>query len=173
MIPIVFLPSIIPTTPSGSDDMGDIMDLMRLEFQSKLIEILSSEFTGNADQISYVPASGKTFYHIKSHLYPVADTIDANNIGSGTSNRRADIEMSNDSAVIDVLTHDMESWAGHAGGSSGGGAGASAGKYESNTSDSLAGDGVKAFKLTSTNNSGTYRVHMKGAIFDTGAEPSL
>jgi len=47
------------------------------------------------------------------------------------------------------------------------------GKYESNTSDSLVGNDVKSFKLTFTNNSGICRVHMKGAIFDIGVEPSL
>jgi len=153
----------------GVEDVGDIIDLAKLEFNSKLIDMLSSEFTGNADQITYVPASGKTFYHIKSKLYPVNNTIVLSTTAS-VVNRRADVEITFDGTIKDVLTYDWESQSATV--SDPGVGGGNAGQFESNTSESLEGDAIKAIKLTSTNNSGTFRVHMKGFIEDTGTEPS-
>ena len=48
--------------------MSDYEFLAIKEFDGKLIHLVSSEFTGNAAQISYTVPSGKTFYHLKSKL---------------------------------------------------------------------------------------------------------
>jgi len=146
----------------GAVDLGDLEFLRDKELAGDLIHLLSSEFTGNADQITFIPASGKTFFHVRSKLYPVVNTI-AGSLGAGaTVNRRADVELTFDTVLKDVLTFDMESVSGANGGSA-----ASAGQPETNIFESMVGNGVKAIKLTSTNNSGTYRVSMLGWIQNT------
>lgn len=154
--------------------MSDIQFRGQLEFNGELIELLSSEFSANADQITFVPANNKTFYHIKSKLYPVTNTIitGAGNNGTTTANRRADIELIFDTVLKDVLTHDMETTFGQdlANKVAMGNAG-QAGQYETNNHESMDGDAIKSIVLTSTNTSGTYRVQMEGYIKDTGTSP--
>ena len=166
VLPWVFYQEIIEDA-----DMGDLEFLRDKELAGDLIHIISSEFTANADQITFVPASGKTFFHIKSKLYPVVNTIITGAVGSTTttSNRRADVELTFDSVLKDALTHDMETTFGSNEGAatrSQGNAGQT-GQYETNIFESMVGDGIKSIKLTSTNNSGTYRVSLLGWIQDT------
>ena len=88
------------------DDVGDLEFLSNLEIAGHLIKELSAEFTNNAAKITVTPASGKTFFHVRSKLYPVVDTIKtgiAANNTVVTSNRRADVEITNESAVVDRL----------------------------------------------------------------------
>ncbi len=61
--------------PLEAGDLGDLEFLRDLELSGDLVHLLSSEFTANADQITFTPASGKTFFHIRSKLYPVVDTV--------------------------------------------------------------------------------------------------
>ena len=160
--------------------MSDYEFLAIKEFDGKLIHLVSSEFTGNAAQISYTVPSGKTFYHLKSKLYPVVDTVKNGKGAVNTvtlSNRRVDLEIQIQSdAAKDVLTHDMESAQGSASVTNvaqGQGNAAVTGQYESNIVESFDGDGSKVFTLTSTNTSGTYRVSMIGIIETTGDSPAL
>ncbi len=145
---------------------GDLSFLRDKERAGDLVKLVSSEFSTDADQITFVPSNGKTFFFTKAKLYPVVDTMAGRAGGAGftATNRRADIEITNDGVVIDVLTHDSESWQ-HDFLISGGPSGI--GQYESNIFDSLVGDGIKEFKLISTNTSGTYRVSLFGWLEDT------
>lgn len=162
-------------------NVGDLEFLAVKEFDGKLIHTVSSEFTGNADQITYTPASGKTFYVLRCKLYPVTNTIattaPTTSTGDTTTNRRCDVEITLDGTVIDVLTHDMESingvWTGSGSTRNAEGSAGQAGQYESNIVESMDGDAVKAVKLTSTNTSGTYRVSLLGLLEDTGTSPKL
>jgi len=154
-------------------DMGDLEFLSNLEITGDLIKELSVEFTNNATQITVTPASGKTFFHVRSKLYPVVDTIKtgiAANNTVVTSNRRADVEITNESTVVDILTHDMESTQGSGSVTNvpqGQGNAAATGQYTTNIMDSLIGDGIKTFTAVSTNTSGTYRVSIFGWIQNT------
>jgi len=151
-------------------DVGDLEFLRDLELAGELIHLLSGEFTVGADQITFTPASGKTFFHIKSKLYPVVDTIiTGSSFGSPqTANRRADVELTFDTILKDVLTHDMEtSFGNDSGNTTAEGNLGQTGQYETNIFESMIGDGIKIIKLTSTNNSGTYRVSMMGWIQNT------
>ena len=160
----------------GEEELSDIQFLGQLEFAGELVDLISSEFTANAAQISFVPASGKTFYHVKSQLYPVVDTIKtgATINGTTTENRRADVELLFDTTVKDVLTHDQETTHGIGGANNSANASGNAaatGQYETNNHESMDGDAIKAITLTSTNTSGTYRVQLEGYIKDTGTSP--
>ena len=157
---------------SGKKRVSESEYLAKKEFDGKLSKSLSAEFSGNAAQITITPASGKTFYHARSKLYPVVNTISLPAVSGGTNvvNRRADVELTNDSTVIDVLTYDFEGWQFGAviAASSG-----PASQQETNIMDSLDGDGAKTMTLTSTNTSGTYRVSMIGFTEDTGDDPTI
>ena len=145
----------------------EIEFLAKKEREGNLVYSISSEFTNDADQITITPASGKTFYLIGIKLYPVVDTIITGNAQSPTTvNRRADVELTFDGTVKDVITYDMEAsygatltganytTTGHAG---------QTGQYTGLAKGiSMAGDGIKTVKLTSTNTSGTYRVSILG-----------
>lgn len=151
-------------------DLGDLEFQRDLELAGDLIHLLSSEFSGNADQITFVPANGDTFFHIMSKLYPVTDTIitGAASNGAQTANRRADVELTFDSVLKDVLTHDMETTFGvDAASAEASGNASQTGQYETNIIESMVGDGIKSIKLTSTNNSGTFRVSMRGWVQTT------
>ena len=158
---------------AGEVDLGDLEFQRDLELAGDLIHLLSSEFTTNADQITFIPANGDTFFHIMSKLYPVVDTVSmsASNNAVTTTNRRADVELTFDSVLKDVLTHDFESTNGfipNAGDTtSAAGSAARTGQYETNIIESMVGDGIKSVKLTSTNNSGTYRVSLRGWVQTT------
>lgn len=164
----------------GRSRLSDFEFLSIKEFGGKLIHEISAEFSTNADQISYTVPNGKTFYHLKSKLYPVTDTIATGSGGASSSypktlNRRADVELTFDGTIKDVLTHDMETTHGSnasnanvAEGNSG-----QAGQYETNLVESMAGNGTKQIKLTSTNTSGTYRVTLMGIIETTGTSPKI
>ncbi len=144
---------------------GDLSFLRDKERAGDLVKLLSSEFSTNADQITFVPPNGKTFFFSRARLYPVTDTVAlAPGAGGNTLlTRRTDIEITNDGTIIDVLTHDHHSRQADANmGSS-----TRTGQYESNVFDSLVGDGIKEFKLVSTNTSGTYRVSLLGWTEDT------
>ena len=147
--------------------LSDLEFLAIKEYDGKLIHLISSEFTGNGDQITYTPASGKTFYHLRSRLYPVTDTINVS--ANTTNNRRCDVEITLDGTVIDVLTHDYEQYSV---GDTGQGAGVTW-EHNSNIVESMDGNASKQVKLTSTNTSGTYRVSMLGIIEDTGSSPQV
>lgn len=157
--------------PLEVGDVGDLEFLRDLELSGDLIHLLSSEFTGNADQITYVPANGQTFFHISSKLYPVVDTVvTGSNNGAApvTLNRRADVELTFDSVLKDVLTYDFEQiYGSNITGDHPTTAMGSAGQLETNIFESMVGNGIKAIKLTSTNNSGTYRVSLLGWIQPT------
>lgn len=154
--------------PAGSfleADLGDLEFLRDKELAGDLIHLLSGEFTTNADQITFTPASGKTFFHIKSKLYPVVNAISipAGAPSDTTVNRRADVELTFDAVLKDVLTYDFES---RQITDTGLGTGQT-GQFKTNIFESMVGNGIKIIKLTSTNNSGTYRVSMLGWIQDT------
>lgn len=156
---------------SESESITDLQFLRNLEKSGNLISIISAEFSGDGDQITYVPANGKTFFLISAKLYPVVDSIiTGGQTAINTRNRRADVELTYNSVVKDVLTHDMETTYGSntsLSDFSQGNAG-QAGQYVTTAKGiSLVGDGAKAVKLTSTNTSGTYRVALLGWIEDT------
>ena len=156
------------------EDMSDIQFLGQLEFNGELVDLISVEFTADADQISFVPAMGKTFYHVKSKLYPVVNSIITGaSTAPQTQNRRADVELKFDNVLKDVLTHDMETTHGSNIGLSTAAEGnaGQAGQYETNNHESMDGDGMKAILLTSTSTSGTYRVQLEGYTKDTGTSP--
>ncbi len=159
------------------DSLSDIQFLGQLEFNGELVDMLSAEFTDNAVQITCIPGIGKTFYHVKSKLYPVVDTIKTGVGAANTvtlSNRRADVELLFDVTLKDVLTHDMESAQGSSSVTNvtqGQGNAGQVGQYETNNHESMDGNGSKAITLTSTNTSGTYRVQLEGYIKDTGTSP--
>jgi hypothetical protein len=151
-------------TSYQSQSISDLEFLRQKQLDGDLIHLISSEFTGNADQITYTPATGKTFYHIKSKLYPVDNTVfgGTQSAGNHTANRRADVELTIDAVVVDTLTYDFEVKDVNGVGQMDG-----IGQFETNIFESLVGNASKAVKLTSTNNSGTYRVSMLGWIEDT------
>lgn len=160
-------------------DMGDKEYLSKKQFDGKLFKEISTEFSGNAVQISHIIPVGKTFYLVGAKLYPVVDTIKTGIAPSNTvvlSNRRADVELSFDGVLVDVLTHDMESTQGSGSVTNvpqGQGNAGQAGQYDTNIIDSFDGDGIKVVELTSTNTSGTYRVSLMGFEEDTGTDPTL
>ena len=154
-------------------ELGDLQFLGQLEFNGELVDEISSEFTADAEQINFIPANGKTFYHVRSRLYPIVDTIKTGVAAANSvvlSNRRADVELEFDGILKDVLTHDFRAFLGDTGGN-GPGAAANTGQYETNNHESMDGNGSLAVTLTSTNTSGTYRVQMEGYIKDTGTSP--
>jgi len=144
---------------------GDLSFLRDKEKAGDLVKILSPEFSTNADQVTFIPPNGKTFFFSRARLYPVVDTITLiqGSLGNTQLTRRADIEITNNGTIVDVLTHDHHSRQADADMSSG----TKAGQYESNIFDSLVGDGIKEFKLVSTNTSGTFRVSLFGWLEDT------
>jgi len=154
-------------TVTFQSDGGDISFLRNRSRDGDLVELLSTEFSADGDQIIFVPPNDKTFYLFKAKLYPVVNTVIGGvngSLGVTQGNRRADIEITNDGIVIDVLTHDHEAGqddANHQGN-------ATAWQYESNSiANKLIGDGLKEYKLVSTNTSGTYRVKLVGWLEDT------
>lgn len=154
----------MPDYSDFNKKLSDIEFIRQKQIEGNLIKLVSTEFSGNADQISYVPASGKTFYFLKAKLYPVNDTT-APQLTSGAGlSRRADVEITNDGTVIDVLTWDYQSYMVSTDDSA---PTFGVGQFDSNVFDSLIGNASKAFKLTSTNTSGTYRVTLLGWIENT------
>ena len=151
---------------------SEIEFLAKKEREGNLISEISAEFTGDADQITVTPASGKTFYLIGAKLYPVVDTV-VGGAGTGGSttlyNRRVDVELTFDGTVKDILTHDFETRAGSSSSFAtfAQGQGGTTGQYQTLAKGiSMSGDGAKAIKLTSTNTSGTYRVAILGYYED-------
>lgn len=143
--------------------------LAKKEADGDLVSEISAEFTGDADQITVTPASGKDFVLVEARLIPVVDTIHMNSSSNNvaTTNRRCDVELTFDSTVKDILTHDHESRNGYVPGSgtahmAAGSAGV-VGNYSTLMKGiRMTGDGAKTVKLTSTNTSGTYRVALLG-----------
>ena len=144
--------------------LGDLEFLRKKELDGDLINLLSAEFTTNADQVTFTPASGKTFFHIESKLYPVVDTIA---ITQSATNRRADVELTFDAVIKDVLTYDFEHTVNTSTTDNQKHGQGQTGQFKSNIFESMVGNGIKVIKLTSTNNSGTYRVSLTGWIEDT------
>ena len=138
---------------------SEVEFLAKKERDSNLVWSISSEFTGNADQITITPASGKTFYLVGIKLYPVIDTVYADtSSGSDIINRRCDIELTFDGTIKDVVTYDFEQ-----GDVAGNQTASNSGQLTGLAKGiSMVGDGVKTVKLTSTNTSGTYRVSVLG-----------
>jgi len=136
---------------------NDTEFLARKQKQGNLVSEISSEFTGNADQITITPSSGKTFYLIGIKLYPVTDVLTTSN---GT--RRTDVELTYDGTVKDVLTFSSMSVYTYTY-RSGAGNSQNAGQLTGNARGiSMEGNGSKQIKLTSTNTTGTYRVSIMG-----------
>jgi len=146
--------------------LSDLEYLAIKEFDGKLTGSLSSEFTTNATQITVTPATGKTFYHLRSRLYPVLNTAVATT-DDADATARADVELKNESTVIDVLTFEAKSQSSL---SSGSGANSTL-QPETNIIDSLAGDGAKTMTLVSTNNTGTFRVSLIGVTENDADSP--
>jgi len=148
----------------------EIEFLSQKEKNSNLVYEISSEFTNDADQITITPASGKRFFLVGLKLYPVTDTVSSSApTGTTTTSRRADVELTFDGTVKDVLTHDFRITQGtnSSGATAAQGAGGQAGQYTGLAKGiSMSGNGVKAIKLTSTNTSGTYRVSILGYYED-------
>ena len=71
---------------------NDVEFRARKEKQGNLVSMISNEFTGNGDQITITPATGKTFYLIGIKLYPVTDVTV---VGSDNS-RKTDVELTYD-----------------------------------------------------------------------------
>lgn len=137
---------------------NDAEFLARKEKQGNLVSEISSEFTGNGDQITITPSSGKTFYLIGIKLYPVTDVLTS----SSHSSRRTDVELTYDGTVKDVLTFSSTSAYTYTY-RSGAGNSQNAGQLTGNARGiSMEGNGTKQIKLTSTNTSGTYRVSIMG-----------
>jgi len=151
----------------GRTRLSDFEFLSIKEYGGKLIHELSAEFTGNADQVTYTVPSGKTFYHLKSKLYPVTDVF----VLTG-GDRRTDAELTFDGTVKDIITYshsairDTSTNRSYASTDN-------IGQFETNIVESMAGDGVKQIKLTSTNTTGTYRVSLMGIIETTGTSPKI
>ncbi len=154
----------------GRTRLSDFEFLSIKEFGGKLIHELSAEFTTDADQVTYTVPSGKTFYHLKSKLYPVTDVFKTSAPNGGT--RRTDVELTFDGTVKDVLTY-YQRTAHSTGGNGGAGSATSIGEFETNLVESMAGDGVKEIKLTSTGTAGSYRVSLMGIIETTGSSPKI
>ena len=151
----------------GRTRLSDFEFLSIKEYGGKLIHELSAEFTGNADQVTYTVPSGKTFYKLKSKLYPVTSVI----TGGVSTTRSADVELTFDGTVKDILTYYQLDWTSTS--SVGGASASNTGQFETNIVESMAGDGVKQIKLTSTSTSGTYRVSLMGIIETTGTSPKI
>lgn len=145
----------------------EIEFLAKKEKEGNLVYQISSEFTGDADQITITPASGKTFYLVGIKLYPVVNAV-VETAANGTRNRRADVELTFDSTVKDVLTWDFEQT----------GSSSTVSNFHMSSEGvgqltglakgiSMEGNGAKTIKLTSTNTSGTYRVAILGYYEDT------
>lgn len=149
---------------------GDLKFLQDKEDTGDLISIISNEFSGNGDQINYVVPTGKIFYLVSAKLYPVDDVVNMTvpNQAIAYLSRRADIELTFNSVLKDVLTYFFQSVNGtNLANTSAQGSAGVAGKLETNARGiSLTGDNVKAVKLTSTNVSGTYRVSLLGYLKD-------
>ena len=138
---------------------NDVEFRARKEKQGNLVSEISSEFTGNADQITITPASGKTFYLIGIKLYPVTDV---NIPSSGSVSRRTDVELTYDGTLKDIVTYTAVSNSYLASGE-GFAHASNTGQFTGNASGiSMEGNGSKQIKLTSTNTSGTYRVSIMG-----------
>jgi len=154
-------------TITVQSDGSDIAFLRNKSRDGDLVELLSTEFTGDGDQITFVPPNGKTFYLFRARLYPVTNTIIGAfnlSIGVDIQIRRADVEITNDGTIVDVLTYDYRIGEDDAVGMGQ----ASTGQFESNlVANKLIGDGIKEYKLVSTNTSGTYRVSLVGWLEDT------
>lgn len=137
---------------------NDAEFLARKEKQGNLVSEISSEFTGNGDQITITPSSGKTFYLIGIKLYPITDVVPT----GGTVSRNTDVELTYDGTVKDVLTYSFHTHMRDQYRESSSSA-ASTGQLTGNARGiSMEGNGIKQIKLTSTNTSGTYRVSIMG-----------
>lgn len=137
---------------------NDVEFRARKEKQGNLVSMISNEFTGNGDQITITPASGKTFYLIGIKLYPVTDVTPA----GSTVSRQTDVELTYDGTVKDVLTYSYNTHMRDQYRESSSSAD-STGQLTGNASGiSMEGNGSKQIKLTSTNTSGTYRVSIMG-----------
>jgi|TARA_R110002096_G_scaffold89562_1_gene203620 hypothetical protein len=136
---------------------NDVEFRARKEKQGNLVSEISSEFTGNADQITITPASGKTFYLIGIKLYPVSGVAVI-----ASSPAQTDVELTYDGTLKDVITYTANSYVyiqsrqTYANSQN-------AGQLTGNASGiSMEGNGSRQIKLTSTNTTGTYRVSIMG-----------
>ena len=161
-------PCVTFTGIRGRRRLSDFEFLSIKEFGGKLIHELSAVFSTDADQVTYTVPNGKTFYHLKSKLYPSGSNISAGT----TASRGVNVQLTLNGTVKDVLTFTQAS--AHAtGGNGGAGSAAATGEFETNLVESMVGDGVKQIKLTSTGTSGSYRVSLMGIIETTGTSPKI
>ena len=139
---------------------SEVEFLAKKERDSNLVWSISSEFTGDADQITITPASGKTFYLVGIKLYPVTNVAIGNITNNTESSRRTDIELTFNGTIKDVVTYNENANVSNLGGQS---MGQLTGQLTGMAKGiSMSGDGIKTVKLTSTNTSGTYRVSVLG-----------
>ena len=136
---------------------NDVEFRARKENQGILVSMISNEFTGNGDQITITPSSGKTFYLIGIKLYPVTGVAQVSAGG-----KRTDIELTYDGTLKDVLTYEASAIA-YISSNEGYANASNTGQLTGNASGiSMEGNGSKQIKLTSTNTNGTYRVSIMG-----------
>ena len=136
---------------------NDVEFRARKENQGNLVSMISNEFTGNGDQITITPSSGKTFYLIGIKLYPVTGVAQVSAGG-----KRTDIELTYDGTLKDVLTYEASAIA-YISSNEGYANASNTGQLTGNASGiSMEGNGSKQIKLTSTNTNGTYRVSIMG-----------
>lgn len=161
----------MPNLGDTTTAKNELEFLRDLEKNGNLISLVSSDFTGNGDQITYTVPNGNRFYFIESKLYPVVDTIKTGagnqNNAPTTENRRTFVSLTFDGVTKDILTHDYETtWGSNTSGATwASGNSGQAGQYKTTARGiSLLGDGVKQVKLTSSSTSGTYRVSLLGWI---------
>lgn len=155
----------MPVISGGSSSKNEWEFFRDLQKDGNIISLISSDFTGNGDQITYTVPNGKTFYLVKAKLYPVSNVIAISALEpDGSESRGTTVSLTFDGVTKDILTYTFL----HHGNSSNlyntkhGQFGT--GQFETNSFVSLVGDGVKQIKLTSSSTSGTYRVSLFGWI---------
>lgn len=156
----------MPNLGDTTTAKNELEFLRDLEKSGNLISLVSSDFTGNGDQITYTVPNGNRFYFIESKLYPVSNVIAISALEpDGSESRGTTVSLTFDGVTKDILTYTFL----HHGNTSNlyntkhGQFGT--GQFETTVKGiSLLGDGVKQVKLTSSSTSGTYRVSLLGWI---------
>jgi hypothetical protein len=152
----------MPVISGGSSSKNEIEFLRDLEKDGKLISLVSSVFSGVADQLTYTVPSGKTFYLLGIKLVPVSGFV-IHSYNNDVVSRYCYVSLTFDGVLKDVLTWYYESNESSSGTLYGGSGGN--GSFDGLAKIiSLAGDGVKQVKLSSTSVSGSYRVSLLGFI---------
>ena len=158
----------MPNLGDTTTAKNELEFLRDLEKNGNLISLVSSNFTGNGDQITYTVPNGNRFYFIESKLYPITDTAtiaSTNSISPIVTNRRVLVSLTFDGVTKDILSYDQESRYNAVSSGNSSMSSSQTGNFQSTARGiSLLGDGVKQVKLTSSSTSGTYRVSLLGWI---------